>query len=72
MAAYDGQLGLIRRHRDLADEKAGEQELQADRESGERGAEKAPSRNNCRTTLRAPNHLDPGEPRELELRETTP
>jgi hypothetical protein len=71
VAADDGELGLIRRHGDLADEKAGQQELHANRESGERGADKAPSRNNRRTTLGAPNHFDPGGPRRLELRATT-
>ena len=57
--------------RDVTDHQAGQQKLHADRESGERGAEKAPSRNDCRTRSGAPSHLDPGGPRELELRATT-
>ena len=71
VTAYDPQLGLIRRHGDMTDHQAGQQELYADRESGERGAEKAPSRNNCRKRSGTPSHLDPGGPRELELRATT-
>ena len=70
VAAYDPQLGLIRRHGDVTDHQAGQQKLHADRESGERGAEKAPGRNDWKRSG-APSHLDPGGPRELELRATT-
>jgi hypothetical protein len=72
VAAYDGELGLIRRHRDVTDHKAGQQKLDADRKSRERGAEQAPGRNSRRTVLGARNHLHSVEARKLELRETTP
>ena len=70
VAAYDRQRGPIRRHGAVADHKAGEQELHADRETGERGAEKAPGRNDWKRSG-APSHLDLDGPRELELRATT-
>ena len=70
VAAYGRQRGLVRRHGDVADHEAGQKELHADREAGEHGAEKAPGRNDWKRSG-APNHLDPGGPREPGLRATT-
>jgi hypothetical protein len=55
----------------MADQKGGQQKLQADCESADRGAGNAPRRNKPRRAAAAPNHVDPGEPRKPGIRETT-